>query len=66
LNVCRTRWVARIDGLRIFKNCYVALLSALGAIENDKKTNEPDVRYRAGGMKKAIKRSSNSLCASFW
>ncbi|CAB4043830.1 52 kDa repressor of the inhibitor of the kinase-like, partial [Paramuricea clavata] len=55
LNVCRTRWVARIDGLRIFKNCYVALLSALGAIKLDK-SNDPDVRYRAGGMKKAIEK----------
>ena len=55
LNVCHTRWVARIDGLRIFKNCYVALLSALGAIELDK-NNNPDGRYRAGGMKTAIKK----------
>jgi hypothetical protein len=40
----------------------VALLSALGAIENDKKTNEPDVRYRAGGMKKAIKKFEFIVC----
>jgi hypothetical protein len=43
LNVCRTRWVTRIDGLKIFRNCLVPLLSALGAIEIDK-TNYPDVR----------------------
>jgi hypothetical protein len=61
LNVCRTRWVARIDGLRIFKNCYVALLSALGAIELDK-NNDPDVRYRAGSKKKAIKKFELIVC----
>ena len=27
LNVCRTRWIARIDGLKIFRNCYAAILA---------------------------------------
>ena len=43
LNVCRTIWIARIDGLTIFKNCYVAILAALEAINNDR-SNEADVR----------------------
>ena len=61
LNVCHTRWVARIDGLRIFKNCYVAILRALDAIDNDH-SNEPDVRYRASGMRNAIKKFEFIVC----
>ena len=61
LNVSRTRWVARIDGLRIFKNCYVAILPALDAINNDH-SNEPDVRYRASGMRNTIKKFEFIVC----
>jgi hypothetical protein len=53
LNVCRTRWVARINGLTIFQECYIAIISALQEISLDK-SYEQDVRYRAAGMKTAI------------
>ena len=52
-NMCRTRWVARIDGLRIFKQCYVAILDALEDISNDR-SYDPDARYKAVGIKKAV------------
>jgi hypothetical protein len=61
LNVCRTRWIARIDGLRIFRNCYAAILAALEVINNDR-SNEPDVRLRAGGMRKAVKKFEFIVC----
>ncbi|CAB3996966.1 52 kDa repressor of the inhibitor of the kinase-like [Paramuricea clavata] len=51
----------RIYDKAMFTNCYVALLSALGAIESDT-TNKPDVRYRAGGMKKVIKKFEFIVC----
>ena len=54
LNVCRTRWIARIDGLKIFRNCYAAILAALDAINKDKASNDADVRQRADGMRKAV------------
>ena len=53
LNVCRTRWVSRIHGLSIFRRCYLAILAALEKISEDR-NYEPDVRYRASGMKKAV------------
>ena len=62
LNVCHTRWIARIDGLKIFRNCYVAILAALEAINNDKATTERDVRDRAGGMRKAVKQFEFLVC----
>mgnify|MGYP001797961719 FL=1 len=55
LNVCRTRWVARINGLALFKKCYIAILPALQEISKDM-SNEQDVRYRASGMREAIKK----------
>ncbi|CAB4007353.1 52 kDa repressor of the inhibitor of the kinase-like [Paramuricea clavata] len=61
LNVCRTRWIARIDWLRIFRNCYVAILAALEAINKDR-SNEPDVRQRAVGMRKAMKEFEFIVC----
>jgi hypothetical protein len=36
LNVCWTRWISRIDRLKIFRNCYVAILATLQAINNDR------------------------------
>jgi hypothetical protein len=53
LNVCRTRWVARINGLTIFQECYIAIISALQEISLDK-SYEQDVRYQATGMKTTI------------
>ena len=44
-NVCRTRWMARIKGLTIFRKVYLAILEALEVVRTDK----------AGGMIKAIK-----------
>ena len=36
LNVCRTRWVARIDSLQIFIHCYPAIVDSLEHIPKDK------------------------------
>jgi hypothetical protein len=41
--------------LKIFKNCYVALLSALESISKDTATTDPDACYRAAGMREAVK-----------
>lgn len=54
LNVCRTRWVARIDGLKIFRSCYLAILKALKEIKKNSK--EPSVRQRIDGMVVAMKK----------
>ena len=62
LNVCRTRWIARIDGLKIFRNCYAAILAALDAINKDKASNDADVCQRAGGMRKAVKKFEFIVC----
>ncbi|XP_028404035.1 52 kDa repressor of the inhibitor of the protein kinase-like [Dendronephthya gigantea] len=43
INVCRTRWVAGIDGLQIFIQCYTAIIDALD-------------RYTASGMKSAVEK----------
>ena len=43
LNVCRTRWVARIDGLQIFIYCYPAIVDSLEHISKDKSYDQ-DVR----------------------
>lgn len=53
LNVCPTRWISKIDGLQIFQNCYVAILAALDVISQDR-PNDPNVRQRAGGMRKDV------------
>ena len=53
-NVCRTRWMARINGLLIFQKVHLAILAALEVVRTDK-SNENDTCYRAGGMLKAIK-----------
>ena len=53
-NVCRTRWMARINGLSIFRKVYLAILAALEVVRTDK-SNEYDMCYKAGGMIKAIK-----------
>ena len=45
LNVCRTRWVARIDGLQIFIHCYPAIVDSLEHISKDKSYHQ-DVPYR--------------------
>ena len=37
LNVCRTRWVARIDGLKIFRSCYLAILKAFKEVKKNSK-----------------------------
>ena len=42
--------IARIDGLKIFRNCYAAILAALDAINKDKASNDADVLQRAGGI----------------
>ena len=47
--------------MRIFKNCYIAILPALDAIDNDH-SNEPDVCYRASGLKKAIEKFEFIVC----
>ena len=52
-NVCRTRWLARINGLSSFRKVYLAILAALKVVRTDK-SNENDTCYRAGGMLKAI------------
>jgi hypothetical protein len=57
INVCKTRWVARIDGLQIFIQCYSAVTDSLDLIAKDKSYNQ-DVRYRASGMKIAIEKFS--------
>jgi hypothetical protein len=57
INVCKTRWVARIDGLQIFIQCYSAVTDSLDLIAKDKSYNQ-DVRYRASGMKNAIEKFS--------
>ena len=60
-NVCRTRWMARINGLSIFRKLYLAILAALKVVRTDK-TNESDTRYKAGGMIKAIKSFQFIVC----
>ena len=47
-------WMARINGLSIFRELYLAILAALEAVRTDK-SNEYDTNYKAGGMMKAIK-----------
>ena len=55
LNVCRTRWVARIDGLKIFRSCYLAILKAFKEVKKNSK-EEPSVRQRIDGMVVAMKK----------
>ena len=62
MNVCWTRWIARIDGLKIFRNCYAAILATVDAINKDKASNDADVRQRAGGIRKAVKKVEFIVC----
>ena len=55
LNVCRTRWVARIDELKIFRSCYLAILKAFKEVKKNSK-EEPSVRQRIDGMVLAMKK----------
>lgn len=55
LNVCKTRWIARINGLQIFIHCYHAIIESLKYIYEDKSYSQA-VRYRASGMKNAIEK----------
>ena len=55
LNVCRTRWVARIDGLKIFRSCYLAILKAFKEVKKNSK-EEPSVRQRIDGMVVTMKK----------
>lgn len=48
INVCRTRWMARINGLSIFRKVYLAILAALEVVRTDK-SNDHDTCYKAGG-----------------
>ena len=61
LNVCRTRWVARIEGLKIFRNCYLAILKAFKEIKKNSK-EEQSVRQRIDGMVVAMKRFNFIVC----
>ena len=54
IQVCRTRRVARINGLSIFRKFYLAILAALEVVRSDK-SNEYDTSYKEGSMIKAIK-----------
>ena len=55
LNVCRTRWVTRIDGLKIFRNCYLAIFKAVKEVKKNGK-EEPNVCQRVDGMEIAMKK----------
>ena len=47
--------MARIDGLKIFIQCYRAIIDALDRLSKDKSCDQ-DARYRASGMKSAIEK----------
>lgn len=51
VDLCRTRWVARIDAMEVFVDLIEAILSALSAIKtNDNRTWDQENITRAGGL----------------